>query len=259
MKKQNVTSTDAEVDQSGALSRGLMLLRVIAHASSPLSNRALTDATGIPKPTVSRLTATLVAHGYLRRLADSERFTLGPGLMDLNAAYLRNFDLRDHARPHLALLADLCGCSVHICVEDGLDMLVIDTFRPHAAALLSHVDVGSRMTIATSAAGRAYLATLSTAERERTLARIREASPGSWATLLRRIEASNADYARDGYAASFVEWNPHINAIAVGLRTPRREVYAISCGGPAPVLPPSVFQADIAPRLLAAVRALRFG
>ena len=42
-----------------ALARGLPLLKVISQADKPLGKRALADATGIPKATISRLAATL--------------------------------------------------------------------------------------------------------------------------------------------------------------------------------------------------------
>ncbi|MFX5656359.1 helix-turn-helix domain-containing protein, partial [Acinetobacter baumannii] len=89
-----------------ALARGLALLKVIGMAAAPMGNRELADATGIPKATVSRLTATLVGAGYLRQSQDSERFSLGPALLDMSSRYLRHFDLRTVARPHLSALSD---------------------------------------------------------------------------------------------------------------------------------------------------------
>jgi DNA-binding IclR family transcriptional regulator len=50
--------------------------------------------------------------------------------------------------------------SVHLAVRDELDMLVIDSLRPRSVVISSRIDVGTRMAIATSAAGRAYLAAL---------------------------------------------------------------------------------------------------
>ncbi|REN10403.1 MarR family transcriptional regulator, partial [Mycobacterium tuberculosis] len=57
-------------EEVSALARGLALLRVIGMASAPIGNRELADTTGIPKATVSRLTATLVSAGYLRQSQD---------------------------------------------------------------------------------------------------------------------------------------------------------------------------------------------
>src|SRR6202022_4126076 len=61
---------DGSADEVTALARGLTVLRRIAAADAPVSNRELTELTGIPKPTVSRITATLVSAGFLFRLPD---------------------------------------------------------------------------------------------------------------------------------------------------------------------------------------------
>ncbi len=243
-------------DEVSALARGLALLREVGHGAYPLSNRELADKTGIPKATVSRLAATLVSAGYLRQHPHSERFSLGPGVVDLNNAYLRNFDLRGHARPHLAVLADFAGVTVHLCVQDGLDMLIVESVRPQTAVLLSHMDVGSRMTIATSAAGRAYLGILSMQERQRLLEQIRSASAKHWRSLRPRIDSALADYADNGYCASFGEWNPHIHALGVGLSGPRGEKYAISCGGAAYLLPEEDMRQRVAPKMLEIARVI---
>jgi DNA-binding IclR family transcriptional regulator len=147
-------------EEVSALGRGLALLKVIGMAAAPIGNRELADTTGIPKATVSRLTATLVSAGYLRQSQDSERFSLGPALLDMSSRYLRHFDLRTVARPYLGELSESAGVSVHLVVRDELDMLVIDSLRPRSVVISSRIEVGTRMTIATSAAGRAYLAAL---------------------------------------------------------------------------------------------------
>lgn len=250
----DVASTKDEVS---ALARGLTVLKVIGQAAGPLSNRELADATGIPKATVSRLTATLVTADYLRQAADSERFSLGPALLDLSNRYLRHFDLRTVARPHLSELAEHSAASVHMGVRDGLDMLIIDSLRPRSALISSRIEVGSRMTIATSAAGRAFLATLPAAEQAALLDEIRLASGENWSALAPRVMAGLEEYAREGFCSSFGEWHPHIHALGFALQGPRGERYAVSCGGPAYLLPRDTMLARVAPRLLEAARRIR--
>lgn len=243
-------------DEVTALARGLAVLKAVGDAAGPLGNRDLADVTGIPKATVSRLAATLVANGYLRQSADTERFSLGPALLDMSTRYLRHFDLRSLARPHLTALAEFAGASVHVGVRDELDMLIIDSIRPRTALITSRIEVGSRMTIATSAAGRAYLAALPPAERDELLGQIKLASGENWADLEPRIMAGIEEHARLGYCASFGEWHPHIHALGFALRGPRGERYAVSCGGPAYLLPRETMVGRIAPRLLETVRQI---
>src|SRR3982751_6566127 len=129
-KRAPEQSTGTGKDEVTALARGLTVLKAVGDAHGPLSNRDLADATGIPKATVSRLAATLVGSGYLRQSVDTERFSLGPALLDMSTRYLRHFDLRSVARPHLTALAEFAGASVHVGVRDELDMLIIDSIRP---------------------------------------------------------------------------------------------------------------------------------
>jgi DNA-binding IclR family transcriptional regulator len=235
-------------DEVSALARGLVLVRVVADAKQPLSNRDLADATGIPKATVSRLAATLVGAGYLRQAADSECFSLGPALLEMGNAYLRNFDFRNHARLHLAQLADTSGANVHLAVRDGLDVVLIDALRPRTAVITSRMDVGSRMAIATSAAGRAYLACAPADEREALLRDIRAAGTG-WKAVKARLDHALEEYARLGFCTSFGEWHPDIHALGFTLRGPRGELYAVSCGGAAYMLPAKMLLEKVGPRL----------
>jgi DNA-binding IclR family transcriptional regulator len=77
-----------------ALSRGIDLLKRIASTNGHVSNRELAQWTGIPKQTISRLTATLVSADLLLRLPDSERFIVTASVLELSNGFLRNFDIR---------------------------------------------------------------------------------------------------------------------------------------------------------------------
>ncbi|SCX47805.1 IclR family transcriptional regulator [Variovorax sp. EL159] len=237
-------------EEVSALARGLALLKVIGMAGASMGNRELADTTGIPKATVSRLTATLVGAGYLRQSQDSERFSLGPALLDMSSRYLRHFDLRTVARPYLVELAEFAGASVHIGVRDELDVLVIDSLRPRLAVISSRIEVGTRLAIATSAGGRAYLAALPAAEQAALLEDIRLESGENWPVMQPRLMAGLEEYAREGYCSSFGEWHPHIHALGFALEGPRGERYAVSCAGPAYLLPREMMLTRVAPRLL---------
>lgn len=243
-------------DEVAALARGLALLKAVGDAAGPLGNRELAELTGIPKATVSRLAATLVAGGYLRQSSDTERFTLGPALLDMGTRYLRHFDLREVARPHLAALADFAGASVHLGVRDELDVLIVDSLRPRGALITSRIEVGARMTIATSAAGRAYLASLPPAEQAQLIEQMKQATGENWAALAPRVKAAIKEWQGTGFCSSFGEWHPHIHALGFALRGPRGERYAVSCGGPAYLLPRELLLSRVAPRMIETLRRI---
>lgn len=249
-------SAPAARDEVAALARGLAVLRALADAPGPLSNRALADATGIPKATVSRLAATLVTGGFVQQDPDSERFQLGPALLDLSSAYLRNFDMRALCRPYLAELADRAQASVHLGVRDGLDILMIDTVRPRSAVILTRTDIGTRMDIATSACGRAYFGALPATEREALLQDYRREAPQRWKAARDMLLRGAEDVQAHGYGSSFQEWHRDINAIGFTLRGPRGELYALSCGGPAYALSPEALRTEVGPAVLRTQEAI---
>lgn len=242
-------------DEVSALARGLALLRAVSDAGEPMSNRELAERAGIPKATVSRLTATLQSAGFLRAMA-GERYALGPAALHLGNAYLRSFDFRQQARLHLAGLAEAAGANVHLGVRDGLDILLIDTLRPKSALILSRMDIGSRMAIASSAAGRAYLAALPAAERSALLLEIQSASGPAWPAVQQGLEAALAEYARAGYCSSFGEWHPDIHALGFVMHGPQGELYAASVGGPAYMLSREMLLDKVGPKLLQVQRAI---
>lgn len=249
-----------EKDGSGAevtaLARGLTVLRSIAAADAPLSNRELTELTGIPKPTVSRITATLVSAGFLFRLPDSERFVLTSSVLELSNGFLRNFDIRARARPHLIELAERTSLSVHLAVRDRLDMVAIDAIKPRSAVLVSRLDVGSRMNLSRTAVGRAYLAVLAEPERQKLLLGLQAAEGDDWCHISNRLKNALQETAAQGFAISTGEWHDGLNAIAAGFIGPSGERYAVNCGGSAHQCPRDWLITSAAPLLLECVAAI---
>ncbi len=104
-----------------ALDRGLALLQCFGDDQRLLGPTELARLTGIPRPSVTRLAATLVAHRWLRPEPGGERYMLGAGVVSLAQVFLSGLDVRAAARgPMQALAERTCG-SVYLAVRDGLD------------------------------------------------------------------------------------------------------------------------------------------
>src|SRR5690606_83507 len=144
-----------------------------------LGNQELARMCGLPKSTVSRLTATLTRLGYLVQMSDTGKYQLGTETLALGSAMLTRMGIRKTARPAMQQLSDFSGAMVSLAVRDRLSMLYIESCRSAAALTLS-VDVGSRLPLATSAIGRAWLVEAPALERERILDDIRASDPGNW-------------------------------------------------------------------------------
>lgn len=230
-----------------ALRRGIAVLECFGGGARSLSNGELSALTKVPKPTVARLAATLVALGLLRQDPDTERYSLGAGVLTLAQAFLAGLDVRAYARPHMAKLAEAFGGSVLLAVPEGQEMVVIEACRARGPVLTVRLDVGSRLPLANSALGRAYLGALEPAERARLLELIKAGHD---------MDAALRDVAAHGYSASLGEFYAEINSIATAITLPGGERVALNCGGPAFSFPERRLREEVAPRLLAAARAI---
>lgn len=254
--KIKVVDKESSPEEVAALARGLTVLRCVAVANAPISNRELAELTGIPKPSVSRITATLVSAGFLLRLPDSERFVLTAAVLELSNGFLRNFDIRARARPFLIELAERTALSVHLATRDRLDMVVIETVRPRTAILVSRLEIGARMDLARTAAGRAYLAVLAQPEREALMAGLQLVNGDDWPHVHARLERALAEVQTDGFALAAGEWYQGLNAIAAGFVGPSGECYAVNCGGAAHLHPREWLVEQAAPALVECIERI---
>lgn len=233
-----------------ALARGLQILRAFDSGDDYLGNAELARRTGIPRPTISRLTATLTALGYLRYSDRVEKYQLGPGVLALGFRYLASMNIRDIARPFMQKLADDTDCMVALGTEDGEYMTYIETCEG-SGPLIVRMEVGSRIPVPTSAIGRAYVAGLPQARRERYLAQLRRhTDPADWPRIEAMLKAGCEQYRENGYCVSLGEWEPDVHGVAVPLILPDGEALAINCGGLAQRLTDRVIQEHLGPRLV---------
>lgn len=240
-----------------ALARGLEVLACFRSGDGTLSNQEIAQRCRLPKSTVSRLTATLTRLGYLTNDEASGKYQLGIATLALGVGMLAKLDIRQVAQPLMQEVADFAQASVSLGVRDRLSMLYIENCRSRAALTLS-LDVGSRVPIASSAIGRAYLAEASNSERNEIVERISELDPQTGEGIIRGLDRALGDYERHGCASSFGEWNPNVNAIAIGLRLGRRfPLMALNCGGPAFQLSPEFLLQEVKPRLQDVVHRLK--
>ncbi len=83
-------------------------------------------------------------------------------------ATLMRMDVRQIARRLMQELADFAKAEVSLGTRDRLSMIYVENCRSSALLTLS-LDVGSRISLATSAMGRAWLAAISESERREVL------------------------------------------------------------------------------------------
>ena len=96
------------------------------------------------------------------------------------------------------------------------------------------LDVGSRVPIATTAMGRAYLWALPDDERAALLRELREHYGSRWPRMRDGIERAGETVAKHGFTISAGEWHDDVHAVGVALKlNDGTGPYAFNCGAPA--------------------------
>ncbi len=238
-----------------ALARGLEVLRCFGPRDRWLAMQEIVRRTELSKPTVSRVVFTLTQLGHLRYSSVLRKYALGSASVALGYAALAQQDIRRVARPAMQALSEQTSAAVHLSIFHRHSMIVIDTYRNSASFA---VDIGSRVPMATTSIGRAYISSLPPQERARMLDEVRAARPEDWPQLKKAFEEALLEYQEHGYCLGLGEWRRDVNGIAVPLALDDGSDHVVfSCSGAAFQLPPEVLRRDLGPRLLTLVGNVR--
>ena len=237
-------------DIVSALERGISVLRCFSEEQPVLGYSDIARITGIPRPTVNRLVATLQATGMLKPAA-ADGFMLGPAVVSLARVFLGSLDVRAVARPKMQAMAEAVGASVYLAVRDGMEMVLIEACRPRSSILSPRLDVGSRAPIPNAALGRAYLSAMDDAQRTQLVDSLRLLRGPEWYKLVSGMEHGIDEARRLGYCLSLGEFHHEINSVSVPLVGPGEEIMALNCGGAAYVFTEERLRQEFAPRLRA--------
>ena len=237
-----------------ALARGLDVLRAFHPNDGLLGNQEIAARTNLPKPTVSRLTYTLTRLGYLTQVPRFEKYQLAPAAMALGYAALANLGVRHLSESFREEVMRETGGAVAVGARDRLSMIYVGQSR-NGLALGVQLDVGSRIPIATTAMGRAYIWALPDEERAILLRELKEHYGNRWSRMRDGIERSGEMIERLGFALSVGEWQDDVHAAGVALKlNDGTGPYAFNCGAPAFRFTEERLRNDIGPRLVAMVR-----
>ncbi len=248
-------NTDDEPDRKfiEALARGLDLLRAFQPGDGYLGNLELSQRTGLPKSSISRLTYTLTKLGYLSYDERLEKYQLGSGVLALGYAFVSNLAVRQIAKPLMQALANATGTAVGLSDRDRLDMIYVEYCAPIEVTTFRH-EAGDRVPMAQNSAGRAYLAALPDEERNYFFSYIERKASDDLPKIKAGIEEAVKNYRSKGYCYSFGDWDEDVNGVAVPLHLGKSNIFAFNAGGPAYRLTPEFLENEVAPQLKNMVR-----
>lgn len=197
-----------------ALARGLDILRAFKPGDVALGNQELAERTGLPKPTVSRLTSTLRELNYLVDEPRSGAYALGSAVLSLGYTVLANMDLPERAAPHLSSLAQSTGGTATLSAQDGDHVAVLAVRQGDAPVTVSY-RLGMRLPIGKTACGLAILAGASKELRDWSLAALDgRMSPQELEALCASVKSARQEYEENGFCSVMGDWSPDVNMVA---------------------------------------------
>lgn len=240
------------------LAKGLVVLEAFKAGTPLLGNLELSRLTGIPRPTVARLTHTLAELGYLRYEAARTKYRLGARALRMAHPLLADMQFRQGARPMMQELAQSVRGTVSIGLLDATSMIYVETAR--SGEVGPHVpDVGMPIPVVMTAMGRAAAAGLPPADADRLERQIAAEDAAQWAAFRDRYRAGLTQCASRGFCTCFGEYIASIHAVAAPLFHVREldQSFSINCGIPAFRLQPGQLEGEIGPRIAALADSIR--
>ena len=143
----------AEVD---SLRRGLELLRLFDARNQSLQVSEIASKLGLSRVTAAKLVNTLVSQNFLRSGRQEGAFEPHVACLALGRAVKRGLSVVLAAQPHMQTLSQRFNVHVTLSTLDRTQMLVVEHVVP-AGQMRLGLDTGTRLPMASSASGRAYL------------------------------------------------------------------------------------------------------
>jgi len=228
LSRQGMLAGDlaGEGDVIQVVSRAFDVLRCFEGHEARLGNLEISNRCGLPRSTVSRLTHTLTRMGQLVYLPRDQKYRIGPSAVAMSTSMMKGLQLRNLIRLRLQDVADRLPGTVGFVIPDRFHLVYLEYARA-ANALGLYETTGSRIAMASTAAGHAYTAALAPEVGDAFLAEMeREVSDG--AKLLRpRIEDNRRFLREHGYVVACGLWSPHINGLAVPLWSPQYQTFVV--------------------------------
>ncbi len=169
----------------------------------------------MPKATVYRFLQTMKTLGYVRQEADSERYGLTMKMFELGAKALQFPDLVELARPHMQLLADRTGETVHLGTLIDSEIIYVHKIDSrHTLGMYSRI--GRRAPLHCTAIGKVLMAWEQPERRDRILAgaefqRFREKTIVQRDEFLAELERVKAQ----GFGEDREEFDDHIRCLGI--------------------------------------------
>jgi DNA-binding IclR family transcriptional regulator len=215
-----------EGDVIQVVSRAFDVLRCFEGHEARLGNLEISNRCGLPRSTVSRLTHTLTRMGQLVYLPRDQKYRIGPSAVAMSTSMTRGLQLRNLIRERLEDVAERFPGTVGFVIPDQFHLVYLEYARS-VGALGLHETTGSRISMASTAAGHAYVAALEPEVGDALLAEMEREMPDAAQALRPRLASNRQHLEEHGYVTACGLWSPHINGLALPLWSPQYQTYVV--------------------------------
>jgi IclR family acetate operon transcriptional repressor len=218
------------------LERGIRVLELLAGHPEGIALSAVAAATDMPLSATHRLLAELVRVGYVRQLRGQGDYVLTIKLVSLGLAFLSASGMVDVAQPSLDSLAETAHELVRLAIVDGDELVFVAKAQGAMRGLRYDPDMGLSVSLSCSAAGHAWLSTMSDDEAMALVARQGlgqpqdhgPRAPTTMAALMACVRATR----RRGYAMISDMFAPAMASIAAPVVYRGTTLGAVTIAGP---------------------------
>jgi DNA-binding IclR family transcriptional regulator len=182
-----------------SVERAAAILSALGSGPPRLGVTEIADRVGLAKPTVYGLLRTLEKHDLVAQDADTGKYSLGPGVLQLGNAYLDGSELRARSLLWAETLAQRAGEAVWVATLSGSRAIVLHhVFRPDNTVQI--LEVGAAIPWHACALGHAIVANLPPASAARLLAGDLAPLTGKTKTTRAALGRAMAQVRKAGYA-----------------------------------------------------------
>lgn len=222
---------------STPLERSFSILEHLARHPAGASISSTAGVLGLPLSAVHRLLAELARLGYVRQQRQQGDYALTIKLVSLGLGFLSASGVVDVAQPTLDRLADQSGELVRLAVVDGDDLTFVAKAQGARHGLKYDPDMGLSVRLSCSAAGHAWLSTLSDEAALALVARQGFGAPADFGpkapTTVKALLAYLRAARNRGYSAITEVFAPSMAAMAAPIRGSSGEtIGVVTIAGP---------------------------
>lgn len=254
------TNPDEEKDRNfiTALARGLDVLRCFRAHEIELTNTEFSERTGLPKPTVSRLTHTLCKLDYLIADPRTGTYRLSAGVLRLGYGVMTGMDIADRASKAMTELRNGPNSYITCALAERhrTDAVYVAVRQSHEDVSLI-MRVASRLPLFFSAIGRSILVGMDDDMRAQAFEFADREDPEKKQARLDSFARALSEYETVGFCTGYGDWRPDVNGIAVPVFSlGGSRIYGLNVGGPSFHVKKKQLEGYYAKHLIAAANAL---